>query len=315
VRLPPALSKAGRQPGKAPDDLLPDETPPAQTVRAIGLSLLAHALIAVSDVAAKLALRRHGVGEVLFARGLLGTVLLGAMMVGRHGMLVLLPRRPAFVIGRSALHCLGSACWYFAFAVMPLADVYAIGYATPLVVSLLAIPLLGERVGWRLWASTLTGFAGVLVMVRPGGDFWHPVTMVLLAGILLVALTRVMARRLAQIERADVIVFWLLALHIPGGLIGMIPRGPVAPDLASFAALAAMAGFNIAGHLLMTRAYALSPISALGPYEYTTFLWAVGFGVGLFGEIPGWSTLAGGAIVIAAGVLDLRRARAPRAGR
>lgn len=290
----------------------PVEVPPAQTVRAIGLSLLAHALIAFSDVAAKLALQRHGVGEVLFARGVLGSAMLGGMVVARHGFAVLLPRRPRFVIGRSMLHCVGSACWYFAFSVLPLADVYAIGYATPLVVSLIAIPLLGERVGWRLWGSTLAGFIGVLVMVRPGGEFWQPATLVLLAGIVLVALTRVMARKLALIERADVIVFWLLALHIPAGLIGMIPVSVVAPDAASLAALVGMACFNLVGHLLMQRAYALSPISRLGPYEYTTFLWAVGFGLAVFGEVPGWSTLAGGTIVIAAGLSDLRRARAAR---
>jgi drug/metabolite transporter (DMT)-like permease len=283
-------------------------------MRAIGLALLSHVLIALSDVAAKLALQRHGVGEVLFARGMLGTAMLGGLIVARHGMAVLVPRRPAFVIGRSALHCLGSACWYFAFAVMPLAEVYAIGYATPLVVSLMAIPLLGERVGWRLWAGTLMGFLGVLVMVRPGGDVARPEALVLLGGIVLVALTRVMARWLAQIERAEVIVFWLLLVHIPGGLIGIALGGWAAPDTASFAALLAMALLNIVGHLLMQRAYALTPISALGPYEYTTFIWAVGFGVLLFDEVPRWSTLLGGAIVIAAGLYDLQRARSRRVG-
>jgi len=283
-------------------------------MRAIGLCLLAHALIALSDVAAKLALQHHGVGEVLFARGALGGLMLGGPMIARNGIAVLVPRRPRLVLARSTVHCAGSVCWYYAFAVMPLADVYAIGYATPLVVSLMAIPLLGERVGWRLWATTLIGFAGVLVMVRPGGDFWQPATLVILVGIVLVALARVIARRLALIERVDVIVFWLILAHIPVGIVAMLFAGAVWPTLASFAALFVMTAVNSGGHLLMTRAYALSPLSALGPYEYTTFVWALSFGVLVFHEVPGWATLLGGLIVIAAGLLDLRRARAPQTG-
>jgi len=305
VRLPPAPAVESQPPA---------EVPSAQAMPAIGLCLLAHALIALSDVAAKLALQHHGVGEVLFARGALGGLMLGGPMIVRNGRAVLMPRRPGLVLARSTVHCVGSVCWYYAFAVMPLADVYAIGYATPLVVSLMAIPLLGERVGWRLWAATLAGFAGVLVMVRPGGDFWQPATLVILAGIVLVALARVMARRLAQVERVDVIVFWLILAHLPVGVAAMLVGSAVWPTLASFTALFAMTALNSVGHLLMTRAYALSPISALGPYEYTTFLWALSFGVLLFHELPGWTTLLGGLIVIAAGLFDLRRARAPRAG-
>lgn len=287
--------------------------PAQQRMEAIGLTLLALALISVSDVAAKLALQTHGVGEVMFARGVLGSLMLGSLMVARSGFAVLLPRRRGFVLARSTLHCIGSVCWYFAFAILPLADVYAMGYATPLVVSLLAIPLLGERVGWQLWTSLLVGFAGVLVMVRPGGAFWQPATLVLVAGILLVAVTRVMARKLVATERVDTIVFWLLLMHLPLGAIGIAVTTAHAPTWISFGALLGMAGLNLSGHLLMTRAYLLAPLSALAPYEYSTFLWALGFGVFLFGEIPGMSTLLGCAIIVGAGLYDLHRARAERA--
>lgn len=286
--------------------------PAGQRIEAIGFTLLALALITLSDVAAKIALETHGVGEVMFARGLLGSLMLGTLMVARLGVSVLLPRRRGFVLARSTLHCFGSVCWYVAFATLPLADVYAMGYATPLVVSLLAIPLLGERVGWQLWASLLVGFAGVLVMVQPGGAFWQPAALVLVGGVVLVALARVMARKLVAFERVDTIVFWLLLMHMPLGLAGIALNGAVAPTLASAVALLAMAGLNLSGHLLMTRAYLMSPISALAPYEYSTFLWALGFGIFVFGEIPGVSTLLGCAIIISAGLYDLRRVRMER---
>lgn len=282
---------------------------PVRRMEAIGLTLLAFVLITGSDVAAKIALWTHGVGDVMFARGVLGGLMLGGLMLARAGPSVLLPRRTGFVLGRSTLHCMGSACWYFAFAVMPLADVYALSYATPLVVSLLAIPLLGERVGWQLWASLLVGFAGVLVMAQPGGAFWHQGTLVLVGGVVLVSFARVMARQLLATERVDTLVLWLLLMHVPLGLVGIALTGATAPSWASFTALVSMAGLNLAGHLLMTRAWLLSPISALTPYEYSSFVWALGFGVLVFGEVPVPSTLVGCAIVIGAGLYDLRRVR------
>jgi drug/metabolite transporter (DMT)-like permease len=284
----------------------------AGVLRAILLSVVAYGLIAVSDVFAKLALERHGVGDLLLVRGLLGTLLLGAITSWQAGPRALWPRRKRPLLWRSVLHALASACWYYAFARMSLADAYALGYATPLLMTLLAIPMLGEQVGWRRWASTLVGFMGVLVMVRPGGAFWTPVVLVLFAGVVLVALTRIMARQLVRTERVDAIVFWMLAAHIPLGAAWVPFTGMVAPDLASSAAFLGMAVTNIVGHMVMTRAYALSPLSILAPYEYTTFLWALGFGAVLWGETPAMVTLLGAAIVVAAGLYNLHRERLVR---
>jgi drug/metabolite transporter (DMT)-like permease len=284
----------------------------ASVLRAILLCVVAYGLIAVSDVFAKLALARHGVGDLILVRGLLGTLLLGAASTWHAGARVLWPRRPWPLMLRSVLHCVGSACWYYAFARMSLADAYALGYATPLLMTLLAIPLLGEQVGWRRWASTLVGFMGVLVMVRPGGAFWTPVVLVLFAGVVLVALTRIMARQLAQTERADAIVFWMLVLHIPFGAAWVLVTGMATPNLASSGAFLGMAVTNIAGHIVMTRAYALSPLSILAPYEYTTFLWALGFGAMIWGETPEAVTLLGAAIVVGAGLYNLHRERLRR---
>ncbi len=284
----------------------------APILRAILLCVLAYGLIAVSDVFAKLALARHGLGDLLLVRGLLGVLLLGAAVSLLSGPRALWPRRAGFVLGRSAVHVAASACWYYAFARMTLADAYALGFAAPLIITLLAIPLLGEQVGWRRWTSTAVGFLGVLVMVRPGGAFWTPAAAVLALGVVLVALTRVMARQLAQTERADTIVFWLLALHIPAGALAVLFTGMTTPTLASAAAFLGMAVANIAGHLLMMRAYALSPLSILAPYEYTMLLWALGFGAVIWNEAPERVTLLGAAIVIGAGLYNLHRERVRR---
>jgi drug/metabolite transporter (DMT)-like permease len=274
--------------------------------------VLAYGAIAVSDVFAKLALAVHGVGELLLVRGLLGVLLLGAAVSLLSGPTVLWPRRPRFMLGRSALHVAASACWYYAFARMTLADAYALGFAAPLIMTMLAIPLLGEQVGWRRWTSTAVGLLGVLVMVRPGGAFWTQAAAVLALGVVLVALTRVMGRQLAQTERADTIVFWLLALHIPAGAAAVLVTGMTQPTLLSCAAFLGMAVANISGHVLMMRAYALSPLSILAPYEYTMLLWALGFGAVIWGEAPERVTLLGAAIVIAAGLYNLHRERVRR---
>ena len=85
--------------------------------------------------------------------------------------------------------------------------------------TLLAMPMLGERIRWRRMLSTLLGFSGVLLMVRPGNALWQPVVLVLAPGILFMAVTRIMTRQLSTTETAEALTFWLLVGHIPRRLL------------------------------------------------------------------------------------------------
>jgi drug/metabolite transporter (DMT)-like permease len=179
----------------------------------------------------------------------------------------------------------------------------------------LAVPLLGERIRWRRVLSTLVGFSGVLVMVRPNGGIpFTPAVVWLMAGIVAMAMTRIMARHLSRTETPECQAFWLMASFVVAG-IGMVLVTP--PHLfgavSLWGALLFLGVSSGLAHCVFTRAYGLAPVSALAPYEYTMLLWGGTLGFLVFGEVPSGTTLAGAAIVALAGLYNLHRERVRRA--
>lgn len=290
------------------------------TVRGIGIIALSYVVMTLGDVAGKWALPAAGVSLLMVGRGVVGGAVM-AVMAARAGQAKRLrPVRWRMVALRCTLHAFVSLTWYIAWESIPLADSYAIGFTAPLLMTLLAVPLLGERMRWRRVASTLVGFAGVLVMVRPGGALWTPAVALLLSGIVFLAVSRIMTRMLSTTETPECLAFWLLVAHIPAGLV-LLPLFPVpaladpgAPGLSwdVWAAIAAMGLTNALAHRGQGRAFALAPVSALAPYEYTMLIWGGLLGYLVFREVPSASTLAGAAVVACAGLYNLHRERVRR---
>ena len=154
----------------------------------------------------------------------------------------------------------------------------------------------------------------MLLMVQPGSALLNPALLVLAPGIVVMAVTRIMTRQLATTETAECLTFWLLVAHIPAGMLlllaGWPPLHTVGPGV--WVALAALGVFNGVAHWLMARAYALAPVAALAPYEYTTLIWGGIGGFLVFNELPDGATLVGAAVVAAAGLYNLHRERMHR---
>ncbi len=290
-------------------------------VRGIAAISAGYAVISLSDAAVKWALPEAGVAAAMIWRGVFGMLAIAALCGGRG----LLPRRVGLLGLRSVLHCGVTVTFYLAwFNGVPLADSYAVGAAAPLLMTLLAIPLLGEKVGWRRWTSTCVGFAGVLVMLQPGGALWRWEAAMLLGGIGFLAVTRIWTRVLAATDTPQAIAFWLLFTHVPIGLL-LLPAFPppasLVPSPGAAFALAFLGLANGCAHFLFARAFAIAPVSVLAPYEYTTLVWGGALGFLIWAEVPALTTLAGATVVIAAGLYNLHRervrqreARAPRTG-
>ncbi|MGA3398195.1 MAG: DMT family transporter [Acetobacteraceae bacterium] len=283
----------------------------ADTVRGIALAVLAYLVLTLGDVVAKSALVAAGVGGVMLGRGIFGAaavLTVAAARPGPAGWRRVLPVRRGWVLARAGLAAFVSVSWYNSWRVMALADTYAVGYIAPLLMTVLAVPLLGERIRWRRALSTSVGFGGVLLMLRPGGLPWTPMLALLLAGTVGMAVTRIMTRLLSATETPECQAFWQLAAHGVAGaaLLTVLPGvGGVGP--AVWLALAVLGVSSGLAHCVFARAYALAPVSALAPYEYTMLLWGGVAGFVVFGEVPGWSTLAGAAVVAAAGLYNWHR--------
>lgn len=291
---------------------LPAAAPPRpvldDAVRGIGFIALGYAIIACADAAVKWALPEVGPAAAMVWRGVFGAIAIALLARGTS----LRPVRGRLIAGRSLLHCAVTLVYYIAWVrAMPLADSYAVTAAAPLLMTLLAIPLLGEKVGWRRWTSTAVGFAGVLVMLQPGGALWRWEAAMLLGGVGFLALTRIWTRLLTRTDSPATIAFWLLLAHIPVGLL-LLPFFPpprLLPDAPTVLALVFLGLANGAAHFLFARAFAIAPVSVLAPFEYTTLVWGLVLGLLIWGEFPAAATLAGAGIVIAAGLYNLHRER------
>lgn len=288
---------------------------PAEVRRGILIILLGFFVITAGDVAAKAALPAAGVAVVMIGRGVFGGIAIAGFSFWRtrdlgRALDRLRPQRFALVALRSLLQGLTSMAWYVAWLSMGLASTYALGFTAPLLITVLAVPMLGERLRWRRLASTLIGFLGVLVMLRPGGGLWHPVVLLLMAGILGMAITRIMTRMLSTTESPECIAFALLVAQIATGL-ALLPVFPAAgwPGAGVWLLLVTLGLLNAVANWLFAHALALAPVSALAPFEYTSLIWGGLFGYLVWGEVPAWSTIAGAVVVAVAGLYNYHRER------
>jgi drug/metabolite transporter (DMT)-like permease len=283
----------------------------AEAVRGILLILSAYLVITGADAAVKWALPEVGVAVSMIARGVVGSIAVLVLTGGRG----IGPVNKGLLATRGLLHCAVSATWYWAWlSGMTLVDSYAIAAAAPLVMTLLAIPMLGEKVGWRRWTSTAVGFAGVLVMLQPSGDLWRFETPFLLVAVVIMAVTRIWTRVLSATDGPASVAFWLMVAHIPVG-VALLPAFPPPAGMPGIGVVVALVFFGIANaiaHILFARAFALAPVSALAPYEYSPLLIGGIIGFMIWAELPAWTTVAGSLVVIVAGLYNLHRERVRR---
>jgi drug/metabolite transporter (DMT)-like permease len=293
-----------------------------EALRGLGFILAGYCVVSCADAAVKWALPEVGPAVAMLWRGAVGVSVVVLLVTLNHGSLAAFRgvNRRLLTI-RSFAHCFVSCAFYLAWMQgIGLADSYAIAAACPLLMTLFAIPLLGEQVGWRRWCSTFVGFCGVMFMLQPGGELWRWETALLLAAVGLMALTRVWTRILTRTDTPDAIALWLLAAHIPMGF-ALLPISalwpgeslpPLIPGWAAMAALALFGAANALAHMCFGRGFALAPVNVIAPMEYSPLLFGVVIGYLIWGEVPAWTTLGGAAVVIAAGLYNVHRERVRR---
>ncbi len=257
-------------------------------------------LFAAMDVLQKALVTRYPAMEVMFFRSLFSALPLVVVIARAGGWGALATRRPVTHLLRSGVGALSVVCFIAAFGGMPFADVYAISFAGPLIVTALSAPLLGEAVSSRQWVAVGIGFVGVMVMLNPGGGMLSVMALLCVAGTLCSALATICVRRLASTEtNVAIVAYFTLACGVLGG-VAMLPDF-VWPDLLGLAQLAGAGLLCTAAQLAMTQSYRLAPAAVLAPLTYSSILWAVLFGALLFGEQPGLATLVGTLIVMGSG--------------
>ena len=217
-------------------------------------------------------------------------------------------RQPGVQILRGLLLA-GQIClMVLSFVTLGLAAAHAVFTAYPLIVAALSGPLLGEKVGWRRWTAILVGFAGILVILQPGGGVWQPAALIPLAAATGFALYSLLTRYVARDDSAAVSFFWTgvtgAVVMTGAGIWVWVPMAP--PDMGWMAVLCCT---GILGHWLVIRCYEVAEASAVQPFAYVQLVWATTLGVLLFDETLYANTVVGAVLVVAAGLFTLWRQR------
>ncbi len=274
--------------------------------RGIVLKLIAVSVFSVMDMLVKWMSARYPTVQIIFCRSLFAFLPLSFFLWQNGGLALLRTRRPFGHLARSGIGACALFCFFWAFKELPLADVVAIGFSAPLFLTALSAWLLGERVGIRRWTAVSVGFIGVLIMVQPGPGSFQPGAMVALLGAVLYASGIILVRKLSETEASGTIVFYftLGATVVFGAMLPAVWMAPSASDWILFVTIGCLGGV---GHLLITRAYQLSPVSIIAPFDYLAILWATGFGWFIWHDMPTWTTVLGALIVIGTGLYILHR--------
>jgi len=268
---------------------------------------------AVEDMFLKAAAKVLPVGQILMIFGVAGFAAFAALL-WRQGLRVrhpLMTARP--VIARAGFEVAGRLFYTLAIALTPLSSASAILQASPLVVVAGAALVFGEGVGWRRWLAIVTGFAGVLVILRPGLDGFTPLSLLAVAGMLGFA-TRDLATRAAPRGLTNLhLGAYGFAMLVPtGAAVLAVTGGATLPGPAQTAQLAAATLFGVAAYYALTAAMRQGQIATVAPFRYTRLVFALILGVAVFGESPDAATLAGSAIIVASGGYALIRTSARR---
>ncbi|MDJ0821393.1 MAG: DMT family transporter [Paracoccaceae bacterium] len=271
------------------------------------LALLAFGIFSTHDVIVKTLGATYSPFQIIFFSVVFAFPLVTLMLIGDARPGHLRPVHPWWTALRTLAAVMTGGSAFYAFSVLPLAQTYAILFAAPLIITILAIPILGERVRLRRWAAVIVGLCGVLVVLRPGGGtelgLGHLAALIAAVGG---ALASIIVRKIGQDERPVVLLLYpMLANFLVMSVL--LPFVYVPMPLTHLGAIALMSAMAFAASRLIISAYKAGEAVIVAPMQYSQILWATVYGALLFGEFPDTWTIAGAGIIIVSGVYIVLR--------
>lgn len=273
----------------------------AAQLRGVALALASFAIYATHDVVIKYLGGLYSPFQIVFFSVLFGFPLVTFLMMRDGKGSSLRPVHPGWTAVRTAIIVVNAATAFYAFSVLPLAQTYAILFAAPLLITLLAIPMLGERVGLRRGGAVLVGLCGVIIVLRPGVTEFHLGHLAAMVAAVCGALNAVIMRKIGGAERSVVLLLYpMMANVVVMGAALPFVYLPM-PGLDLFAS-AVIAAFALIATWLLILAYRLAPAATVAPMQYSQIIWAAIFGAIFFGETLERTTVIGTAVIVASGV-------------
>jgi drug/metabolite transporter (DMT)-like permease len=280
---------------------------PRNRLIGIGLMSITFLCFALLDCGAKWLVQSLPVVMVVWLRFLFHAVLSSALMVPK--LHALRPRRLKLQLLRAMFMPVMTGLNFWALQYLQLAETGAIQFSVPIIIALIAAPMLGERMDRARWAAIAVGFIGVLIIVRPGTQGFHPALILSIINAFLYALFNLVTRHLAAHDSPETTQFYSSV----GATLAITPFALAAWQApSSMLQWLLLVGIGLAGgigHYILAVAHRYAPASVLAPFLYQQIIWMVLLGYLAFGDLPDKAVVVGAAIVIASGGYLLYRER------
>lgn len=280
-----------------------------ENLKAAVVMMVGVASFSLMDAGLKILSPHYEPMQVAAIRGLssLPIVMVWVALSGGFGQLLRV--RFPLHIARGLLGIGMLAAFAYGLRHLPLAEAYSIFFVAPLLITAFAVPLLGERVGWRRWITIVVGLCGVLIVLRPTGS-----GVMTLAGLGVLfaavgyALSAIAVRILGRTDTTESMVFWLMAIMGGGAALLAMPQWrPI--EGGHWLVIAGIALTGSLGQWAITEAFRRGEPSFIAPFEYTALAWATGLDWIVWKKLPGGMTFAGAAVIVASGLYMIRRER------
>jgi S-adenosylmethionine uptake transporter len=274
------------------------------------LALTAFGVYSTHDVMVKTLGAHYSAFQIVFFVGLFSFPLITLLLMRDKTDGNLIPRHPWWSALRSLASLGALSLGFFAFSQLPMAQTYAILFATPMLITLLSIPVLGEKVGLRRGLAVVVGMIGVLIVLRPGSAPLSYGHLAALGGALSGAISSIIVRKIGAEERSVVLMLYPMMLQVLGMAL-LMPWYYVPMPFDHLALNALVAAFSVTAGLLLIAAYRRAPAIVVAPMQYSQLLWAAFYGWLFFGEGIDLWTGVGAAVIVTSGLYIVLREGRP----
>jgi len=255
----------------------------------------------ILETTAKYLSRFYPVPMLVWCRYTVHMVLMLLLFAPRFGVALVRTAQPAGQILRAALLMGSTSCYFGALSFLPMAEVKAVSFISPLLVTVLAVWWLGEKVSRTRWLAVVAGFLGVLFIVRPGSAMIQWPALLAVGSALCYSAYQIMTRKFSETENSFTTLFYTAAVGcvLMSIIVPLFWKMPDARHVPLLILLGLVAG---SGHFMLIKALELENASFLSPLGYIQLLWVILFGYLAFGDLPDMHSVIGMAIVIGSGL-------------
>jgi len=279
--------------------------PRSSHLAGIGLMVLGVFLFCCNDALGKWLLATYSVWQMLMIRSVAAIIVLSPMLWRIGPTPFTSAPRPWLQLLRVSMSVTEALMFFLSVTYLPLADTITFYLAAPIYVTVLSAIFLKEPVGWRRWSAVTVGFIGVLIALRPSAATLTWPALIAIAGSFFYAIFLITTRMLRGTHDAVLVTGTFGTMLLVSGAVA--PFAWVAPSLRDFVLMAGLGVVAMMGAACINRSLRLAPASVGVPYQYTMIVWAIVLGYLVFGDVPDGFTLAGAAIIVAAGLYILWR--------